>query len=702
MRGRISGRRLSRLPLARARAGARRRARGERPHDPGLSPRPRQTLAPCRPRAFQPGRESQGSRPPVRLHGDLHAPPVGAGAAAPPPARPGAARIRRRGQQGRLLSLLLPVQRATESCAWLKAMVDAGEIFHPLRWTPREALALLRDVHALERPGIVVRVPAGWKTGRPPSPSRPRSARRQPAGLGLDALLDFRMDVTLDGETLTPEEIARCSGVTDGLAMLRGRWVEVDRERLRGDSRRVQARRTRRREGRPDLRRGDAPPGGRGDRRRRPSGAADASWGTAAGPWLAEALAGCAARNRSRRPTPATRWAARSGPTSRSACAGSTSCRELGPRRLPRRRHGARQDHPGARPAPAHARRARANGRPSLLVVPASLLANWTAEAERFAPSLRLFVAHPLRRRRPIALKALAAEDARRGPISCVTTYGSLARVSLAAASASGASSCSTRRRRSRTPARSRRAPSRRSRAGAHRADRHAGREPSAAICGRSSTSSTPGLLGSAKQFADFDQAHGRAASTTATRPLRTLVRALHPAPPQDRPARHRRSARQDRGQRRSARSDQDAGRALPARPSTTWRARSSERRGHRAPRGSSSRRSCASSRSATTRRSGSATARVGAEASGKFARLREIAETIAARQEKVLVFTQFREMTEPLAALLARRLRPAGPRPSRRHAGRQRRRPGRGVPGRRAARPSSSSRSRPAARAST
>ena len=39
---------------------------------------------------------------------------------------------------------------------------------------------------------------------------------------------------------------------------------------------------------------------------------------------------------------------------------------------------------------------------------------------------------------------------------------------------------------------------------------------------------------------------------------------------------------------------------------------------------------------------------------SGKFARLREITEEIAARQEKVLVFTQFKETTAPLAAFLA------------------------------------------------
>ena len=40
-------------------------------------------------------------------------------------------------------------------------------------------------------------------------------------------------------------------------------------------------------------------------------------------------------------------------------------------------------------------------------------------------------------------------------------------------------------------------------------------------------------------------------------------------------------------------------------------------------------------------------------EDSGKLARLREIAEVIASRQEKVLVFTQFKETTKPLEAFL-------------------------------------------------
>ena len=70
----------------------------------------------------------------------------------------------------RLLSLLMPVQRAAEQCGWLKTMVDAGEIFHPLRWSPQQALQFLKDVPALEAAGVVVRMPANWRMNRPARP----------------------------------------------------------------------------------------------------------------------------------------------------------------------------------------------------------------------------------------------------------------------------------------------------------------------------------------------------------------------------------------------------------------------------------------------------------------------------------------------------------------------------------------------------
>src|SRR5207248_943736 len=133
----------------------------------------------------------------------------------------------------RLLSLLVPVQRASELCPWLAAMVEAHEIFHPLRWTPAEAMQLLLDVPQLESAGVVVRMPAAWRASRPPRPQvTAKIGGKAPAGIGYDALLDFQMEMTLDGERLTAAEVKELLAKSDGLALVRGRWLEVDAERL--------------------------------------------------------------------------------------------------------------------------------------------------------------------------------------------------------------------------------------------------------------------------------------------------------------------------------------------------------------------------------------------------------------------------------------------------------------------------------------
>ena len=78
--------------------------------------------------------------------------------------------------KSRLLSLLLPVQRASEKCEWLKEMVDRREIYHPLRWSPAEAFQLLNDIPLLEASGVIVRVPSRWRSSLTlNSPARDRA-----------------------------------------------------------------------------------------------------------------------------------------------------------------------------------------------------------------------------------------------------------------------------------------------------------------------------------------------------------------------------------------------------------------------------------------------------------------------------------------------------------------------------------------------
>jgi non-specific serine/threonine protein kinase len=71
-------------------------------------------------------------------------------------------------------------------------------------------------------------------------------------------------------------------------------------------------------------------------------------------------------------------------------------------------------------------RRARGDEPPHLLVAPASLLANWQAEIERFAPSLTTLLAHPSGM--PARELADLASADLRGTDLVMTTYGTLAR----------------------------------------------------------------------------------------------------------------------------------------------------------------------------------------------------------------------------------------------------------------------------------
>jgi len=336
----------------------------------------------------------------------------------------------------KLLSLLLPVQRAAEHCAWLKHMVDAGEIFHPLRWSPQEAFRFLGDVTKLERAGVVVRMPATWRAGRPSRPQVTATVgAKAPSALGTDALLDFRMEVTLEGQTLTQDEVKEILAGANGLALIRGQWVEVDRERLErmmgwfqeverlaadGGLSFFEATRM--------LSGADVPEDGAAK-------GADLNWSRVlAGPWLAEILKQLRSPDEIDKVDPGhelrgtlrpyqqvgVRWLHLLSRLGLGACLADDmglgkTIQVLSLLLVFRRAQGDPQ-------------------RPSVLVAPASLLANWAAEIERFAPGLKAIIAHTS----VMTTEALESIDPSRleDVDLVITSYGSLLRIAWLATTA--------------------------------------------------------------------------------------------------------------------------------------------------------------------------------------------------------------------------------------------------------------------------
>jgi len=551
----------------------------------------------------------------------------------------------------RLLSLLMPVQRAAEQCAWLKAMVDSGQIFHPLRWSPQQALRLLNDASALERAGVVVRTPANWRMNRPARPQvKATVGGNAPAQLGLNALLDFRMEVTLDGEALSAAEIKDLLARSEGLALIRGRWVEIDRERLNRMIEQFKA-----------IEQRAADDGlSFGEAIRLLAGAhiaADAATGVeveadwsqvAAGPWLAQTLAELRQPDGSLRVNPVRSLQGTLRPYQQTGVQWLHLLARLGLGACLADDMGLGKTIQVLSLLLLQKERAVGECKPSLLVAPASLLANWAAEIDRFAPSLKVLVAHPsIIPAQKLRHVGQTTELGRTDLV--ITSYGFLSRMPWLPAKpwrlvvldeAQAIKNPSSKQTRM----------VKQLRADARIALTGTPIENRLGDLWSIFDFLNPGLLGSAKQFSSYIKQLGEGGASRSYGPLRELVR-----PYVLRRMKTDRNIIADLPDKTEVKAFCSLSRRQAALYQQT--VSDSANRLHDAD---------------GIQRKGVVLALLmrlkqicnhpsqwlgdnawAEDDSGKFARLRDIAEEIASRQEKALIFTQFRETTTPLATFL-------------------------------------------------
>ena len=550
--------------------------------------------------------------------------------------------------RARLLSLLAPLQRAAEACAWLREMVKSGDIYHPLRWTPKEAMQLLRDAALLESAGLVVRMPANWRLSRPARPQvRTTLGAKTPSHLGLDAMLDFEMEVTLDGDRLSAAEIERLLSQSDGLAFIRGKWVEVDAERLTRALEQVQAiERRAAAEGvsfaeamrllaRAGLDAGDADNSAISDWRQ-----------TCAGPWLAQTLASMRRPESKHGIDPGPALKAQLRPYQR---AGVQWLHLLSTLRL----GACLADDMGLGKtiqvlSLLLVAKAEATGaqNPSVLVAPASLLANWASEISRFAPSLQAKIAHPSAMPAE-KWKTLDASFAM-GADLIITTYAALQRLPALTAM-KWRYAILDEAQAIKNPA-----------AKQTRAVKQLAAQCRIALTGTPIENRlsdlwsifdflNPGLLGTAKEFGAFAKKLSEAPNASFA-PLRELIR-----PYVLRRLKTDRSVIADLPDKTEIKTFCSLSRMQAALYEQSVKALEQQLEG----REGIERRGLVLAFLVRLKQICNHPSQwLGDNAwreadSGKLARLREIAEVMAARQEKALVFTQFKEVAGPLAAFL-------------------------------------------------
>ena len=137
------------------------------------------------------------------------------------------------GDRERLLELLSTVHTAARQSPLLDELLDSGELFHPLAWSSREAYEFLKDIPIYEDSGILCRIP-NWWTAKASQPRVDISVGdTRPSHVGMEAILSATPRLFLGDAELSAEEARRLLGESEGLAWLKNRWVAVEPEKLK-------------------------------------------------------------------------------------------------------------------------------------------------------------------------------------------------------------------------------------------------------------------------------------------------------------------------------------------------------------------------------------------------------------------------------------------------------------------------------------
>lgn len=130
-----------------------------------------------------------------------------------------------------LIKLLSPLHAAAKRSPLIAELVESGDVFHPLVWTPDEAYAFLKEIPVYEECGLLTQLPNWWRKRAKPQVSVTID-RQKHSALGKEALLAFDMSLALGGQTLSDDEAQALLNANEGLMLLRGEWVEVNGEQL--------------------------------------------------------------------------------------------------------------------------------------------------------------------------------------------------------------------------------------------------------------------------------------------------------------------------------------------------------------------------------------------------------------------------------------------------------------------------------------
>ena len=133
-----------------------------------------------------------------------------------------------------LENLLRPINEAANQSEFIFDLLSSKQIYRKASLSPEQAYQFLASIPGCESAGIVCKVPVEWQSGRPPRAkvdvtiggAKPKSH------VGFNQLVQFDARIAIGNENLSKKELEELLAAEGPLVDFQGKWVEIDRLRI--------------------------------------------------------------------------------------------------------------------------------------------------------------------------------------------------------------------------------------------------------------------------------------------------------------------------------------------------------------------------------------------------------------------------------------------------------------------------------------
>ncbi|MBN2259948.1 MAG: DEAD/DEAH box helicase [Clostridiales bacterium] len=128
--------------------------------------------------------------------------------------------------------LLQPIKKVSYGSSFISRLFDTGEIFTSISMNPQEAYVFLKEIPIYEKAGITCKIPNWWKNKAETLKMSITVGNNTIRSVNFAAIVDFDTNLYLGGEKIKAVELEKLLDETEGLAFVKGKWIEVNHKML--------------------------------------------------------------------------------------------------------------------------------------------------------------------------------------------------------------------------------------------------------------------------------------------------------------------------------------------------------------------------------------------------------------------------------------------------------------------------------------